>query len=93
MNKYKSFIPVSFFNTEEKQWEKINSEKQNYLAEEEFYNAYESITELTDGVFYVTWLHSEEASIYYGKLEYTDEYQQVLEAELKELSKDFKFKL
>ena len=89
MNKYKSFIPTHLFNTNKKEWVKVNEERKNYVHKKFL----ESITELSTDTIYVTWDYTEESSIYKGKLEYTDEYQLELDAELKELSKDFKFKL
>ena len=95
MEKYKSFIPTYFFDTQKKDWKKINKNKEEYLYEVGFKSVIESITELSDNIFYVTWLEEigKTDCIYKGIVEYTDEYQKELEAELKELSKDFKFKL
>ena len=94
MEKYKSFIPTHLFDTVSKEWVKINEEKKDFLSKEFMGNYFlESITELSTGTIYVTWDYTEKPSLYKGKLEYTDEYQLILDAELKELSKDFKFKL
>ena len=93
MNKYKSFIPQFAFNSDKKEWVKINEEKKDYLDKTTFPKYCESFTEIATGLVYVTWVDRITPSLYKGIIEYTDEYQLILDAELKELSKDFKFNL
>ena len=91
MEKYKSFVPKFIFHTRTRKWVETNESRENYLSVESLKGLLESITELSPGIIYMTWVDNASPSIYKGIIEYTDEYQ--LEAELKELSKDFKFKL
>lgn len=99
MEKYKSFVPTQFFNTELEEWVEINESRENWIEDCFWYlERHKSIIEIEKSLIIVTFKSLNNngrpnSALYKGKLEYSDDYVRNLEAELKELSKDFKFKL